>query len=478
MFLNKVQEICDEVKKKLEPTRALRHAVETKAEEIRLSVQRECANAAFSADVRLEGSLAKDTWPKQYFDADIFMMVSPQLTKDQLREVCLPIARNALKGHEIVERFAEHPYIESTVNMGRYGKLRVNVVPCYNVESGKWQSATDRTPYHTAYVREHLKPEQRAEVRLLKAFMRSIGSYGADIKTGGFSGMLCETLILSRGDFPELVQSFSEWSESQFIDVENYYDSRREEVRRIFREALVVIDPVDKGRNLGAAVRLDQLWNFVAASRYLMAHPTRRLFEEQTVQPLRVTEYRTFARNRGIAILGLVTGRIDAVVDILWSQLYRTQRALISLLQNSDFTVIRSMAWSDEKSLNVILFEVEALELPLTKVHKGPPVSRAYESSLFLAKHVKAADTISGPWVENGRWMIKKKRGITSARTLLATALKRGGVDVGVATFVSDAIRREFRILESNQISSLIASNAEFARNMRTYLSGRPAWLA
>lgn len=146
----------------------------------------------------MDGSVAKDTWVRDSADVDIFMRVSPQLTKTQLKEVCLPIARRALRPHEIVERFAEHPYVESTVKLRDGESVRVNVVPCYKVEKGNWLSATDRSPYHTEYIKQHLAKTQRDEVRLLKAFMRGIGGYGADIKTGGFSGMLCETLILSR----------------------------------------------------------------------------------------------------------------------------------------------------------------------------------------------------------------------------------------------------------------------------------------
>src|SRR5208282_4971638 len=135
-------------------------------------------------------------------------------------------------------------------------------------------------PYHTEYVRQHLTSAQRDEVRLLKAFMRGIGAYGADIKTGGFSGMLCETLIASRGEFEQVVEDFSVWRETRFIDVENYFQGMEDEVHRIFQDALIVIDPVDKGRNLGAAVRREQLWNFVAASRFLIARPSTSLFVE------------------------------------------------------------------------------------------------------------------------------------------------------------------------------------------------------
>ena len=469
--------VCSEVKSRIVPNAEFRAAVEKKAEEIRSAVERECKRARLSAEVRLDGSVAKDTWILDYADLDIFMRVSPNLTKAQLREVCLPPAKRALYPNKIVERFAEHPYVEAAVEFGKGRALRVNVVPCYSVERGQWLSATDRSPYHTEYIRQHLTPPQRDEVRLLKAFLRGIGAYGADIKTGGFSGMLCETLIACLGKFDRVVEDFSVWREAQFIDVENYYQGREGEVHRIFQEPLIVIDPVDKGRNLGAAVRREQLWNFVAASRFLITQPSTSLFEEPKVRPISAADYRRVVEARGSTILAIVTGRIEAVVDILWSQMYRTERALVTLLANNNFSVIRSASWSDEKSLNVILIELEQDELPVSKKHLGPPVFRSTESASFLNKHVKSRDTISGPWLEGERWVVEKKREYPSARGLLRTALRSGGSDIGVASELARHFRRRVIILRNESVERLIARNQEFAKAMTIFLSGRPAWL-
>jgi tRNA nucleotidyltransferase (CCA-adding enzyme) len=260
--------------------------------------------------------------------------------------------------------------------------------------------------------------------------------------------------------------------------VENYYAGRRDEVHRIFREPLVVVDPVDKGRNLAAAVRPDQLWNFVAACRQFKSRPTTILFAEPKVKPLTRIEFQRIMRTRGSTILCLVLGKIDAVVDIVWSQLYRTERALYSLLENNDFEVLRSWAWSDEESLNVILFELGQEQLPLARRRDGPPVSRLSESASFLSKHAKSVGTISGPWIENGRWVVLKRRSVVSGKALLAVSLRSGGRNFGVASLLAKSFRKTVRILENEQIGGLVASNAEFAKAMRTYLSGRPAWFA
>jgi tRNA nucleotidyltransferase (CCA-adding enzyme) len=473
--LDKVAEVCNRVRERVVPPSKLRVFVESKAEEIRQAVEQGCEKSGLRAEVRLDGSVAKDTWIRDYVDADIFMRVSPELSKQQLRELCLPIAKKALEPHEVVERFAEHPYVESNVKFAA-GYLRVNVVPCYSVEKGNWLSATDRTPFHTDYIRTHLSNEERDEVRLLKAFLRGVGSYGADIKTGGFSGMLCETLIIAYGNFSDVVQDFRQWREDRFIDVEKYYAEREDEVHRIFREALVVVDPVDKGRNLGSAVRPGQLWNFVAASRQFLQKPSQSFFSERKAKPLKPSEYRSILRRHGSAILCLAIGQIDAVVDILWSQLYRTQRALVQFLENNDFRVIRSAAWSDEHKLNVLLFELDSDELPIARKHEGPPVSKMNESLAFLSKHKDREDTLYGPWIANDRWTVEKKRVNVTASALLEAALRTGGVQIGVASLLQDAFRKKLNVLKDGDLARLISANEEFAKFMRTYLSGRPVW--
>jgi len=475
--LAELSKVCNQVKGWVTPNPRLRAAIEAKAEEIRAVVESECEKAGLTAEVRLDGSVAKDTWLRDFADVDIFMRVSPELTKEQLREVCLPIAKWALRPVETVERFAEHPYVEAMVPFGKGDELRVNVVPCYNVERGKWLSATDRSPYHTEYIRQRLTAPQHDEVRLLKAFMRGIGTYGADIKTGGFSGMLCETLIASQGNFETIVREFSRWHESRFIDTENYFVGRSDEVHRLFREPLIVIDPVDNGRNLAAAVRADQLWNFVAASRQLLTRPSTSFFQEPKIEPLTPSAYRCLLKHRGSTIIAVIMGRMDVVVDVLWSQLYRTERAIVTLLENLEFSVVQSVSWSDEKSLNVILLELEEGILPNSRRHLGPPVSRAEESASFVAKHLGEKDTVSGPWIENDRWVIEKKRERTSAEQLLKDELRSGGKRFGVASEPARAMRRRVNVRSGASIAPLIKRSTDFAKAMNAFLSPRPPGL-
>jgi len=470
--MKKLEHVCRSVLRRIRPKRLEREMILELAERMRLKVSDAVSKSGLDAEVRIDGSVAKDTWLSGEADIDIFMRVPPTLSRDELETTCLRVARKALKGYRIIERYAEHPYVETWVE-----GTRVNVVPCYRVEKGKWKSATDRTPFHTEYMKSHLDENLKDETRLLKKFMKGIGVYGAEIKVSGFSGMLCETLSLFYGTFRNTVTQASDWRRSGTIDVEMYYEGRREEIEQLFDNPLVVIDPVDRGRNAAAAVSSRRMWEFVAASRAFIQKPSLRFFYPTVPKPFSVKQLRSTMARRGSVLLLIKIGRVDAVVDILWSQLYKTERSLRNLLQESDFEVSKSACWSDEEKCNIILFELIGATLSKSKKHLGPPVSRREESEKFLKKHLMSKDTVSGPWIEDDRWIVEKLRRNRNAELLLEMSLRSGGRAVGVASRVAESIRRGFKILLNEEIIPLYRSNRQFSIFLCSFLKGRPSWI-
>jgi tRNA nucleotidyltransferase (CCA-adding enzyme) len=216
----------------------------------------------------------------------------------------------------------------------------------------------------------------------------------------------------------------------------------------------------------------------VAGSRRFTENPSPSLFFEPKVKPLTKLEFQRQLGRRGSDILCVAMGRCEEVVDILWSQLFRTQRALVNLLEGNDFEVVKSAAWSDEKTLSVLLFELGSSMIPHSRKHYGPPISRVSESSSFLAKHAKSGSTIAGPWIENDRWAVLKRRPYTSARALLASTLRSGGKSAGVASLMVRAFKKDAKLYEGLELTKLLSVNAEFGKFMRSYLTGRPVWLA
>jgi len=468
-----LEEVCAKVLKKTTPSRKEKRRVLELAEKLEEKVRMAAEEVGIEAEVRVEGSVAKDTWLKEEPDIDIFMRVPTAMPRKAFGKVCLKIARKATEGHKQIERFAEHPYLESLID-----NTKVNIVPCYKVKQGEWISATDRTPFHTDYVKLLLNDRLRGQVRLLKRFMKGISIYGAEIRVGGFNGYLCELLTLHYGSFVDVLRSIANWKESRIIDYEGYYKGREQEARKIFEEPLVVVDPVDKGRNAAAAVRKQRLDELVVASRAFLTTPHLEFFYPRETAAYETKKLVNTIMTRGSAIIFIKIGGVKTVPDILWGQLYKSQRSLRKMLQQHDFNIIRDCAWSDEKDLNIFIFEVEQRFLPLIKRHLGPPLGKMEECDKFLRKHVGAMSTLSGPRVEAGRWVVETKRRQTDIVKLFAEKLKDGGRRVGVADLVSQAVANTLDILTNEEITKVYSSNPEFAKVLTEFLEGKPRWLS
>ena len=467
-----IRAVNGEILEKITPTPEDRAKIEALTKQLEQNLASVCAAQNIKAIIRVEGSVAKDTWIREEPDIDVFMRLPPSIPRKALGEISLRIAREATQGSRQTERFAEHPYLEAFID-----GIRMNIVPCYNVKPGEWQSATDRTPLHTDYVRKHLDKIQRGEVRLLKKFLKGIASYGAEIKIGGFSGYLCELLILHYKSFFATLKGFAHYSSRLSLDIENYYKGRERELQLLFPEPLVVVDPVDKGRNVASAVQQHKLHMFIAAARAYLQNPRVDFFYPPKTKASSAEELRIKMENHGSAVIFLILNHIDVVADVLWGQLYRTERALRKQVELGNFSVLRSAVWSDEKIMDVFILEIEQQTLPGAKKHIGPPLEREKECEDFLSKHIDNHRVVSGPYIENGRWAVELKRKHTDIAEFLFEKLKSGGKDSGVAELVSKAFQEKLEILVNAEAIDAYQSNNEFLEFLTDFLSGKPFWL-
>src|SRR5713101_3402493 len=161
-----IQTILEQIAKKVVPSEAERARMSLLSQRLKDQVQSILDKAGFGGNVSIQGSYARDTWLSGEADLDIFASFPPTMDRQEWTEKVLPEIRRGIRA-KTIDRYAEHPYLEFHID-----NIRVNVVPSYSVEKGQWKSATDRTPYHTEYMRAHLTQEMRLEARLLKRFTK------------------------------------------------------------------------------------------------------------------------------------------------------------------------------------------------------------------------------------------------------------------------------------------------------------------
>ena len=469
---NELNALNQRILEKITPKKEEYAKIDALSRELEQKIIKACKQECVEAIVRVEGSIAKDTWLSENPDIDIFLRLPTSIPRKNLGDIGLKIARKAAGNAEQLERFAEHPYLEIFLD-----GYRIDIVPCYDSKPGEWQSATDRTPYHTDYINNHLRKEAHGEVRLLKRFMQGIGVYGAEIKIGGFSGYLCELLIMKYGSFAQTIRAFSEYNRRLVIDIEGFYEKRKNELTLLFPEPLVIIDPVDKGRNVASAVQPPKLYMFIGAARAFLKKPTEEFFYPPKPEILSSKALKSQLEKRGSSIVFLIIGEMNAVPDVLWGQLYRSKRSLRTLLELNDYVVLKDAVWSNEKTLSVFMFELEAQVVPNIKKHLGPPLERVTECEKYLAKYSANESVISGPYIEDGRWIVELPRKTTDAVALLKEKLVDGGKTNGVADLVSKIMQKSLKVLVGNEVEAFYQGNYDFAEFLANFLSGKPFWL-
>ncbi len=472
MMAQNLENILSKVLRKITPIQLEREKVLTVANEVKQRVRQAIRKANLKAKISIDGSVAKDTWLKESPDIDIFIQVPTTVSREDFGTVYLEIAKIATIGAEQIERFAEHPYLEAILN-----GIRINIVPCYKVKKGEWKSATDRTPFHTQYVRSLLDERLCGEIRLLKKFMQGIGVYGAEIMIGGFSGYLCELLVLYYGSFIKVLGSSSDWMAQTFIDLEQHHREPEGDGKRLFNNPLVIIDPIDKRRNAASAVRPERLDEFISASRAFIHSPSKRFFYPPEREPFSKGRLLNEFKRRCTSMIFIKFGKVDAVSDVFWGQLYKSQRVLQKLVKQHDFEILRDTAWSDGRNLNLFLLEVEHRHLPLPRKHLGPPLEKKNACNNFLQKHVDSPLTLSGPRIEKGRWLVEVKRKHTDLVELLRTSLGDGGKKVGIAGLISQAIARDLELAVNEEIMPTYLTSLDFSKFLSEYIRGRPMWL-
>lgn len=403
-----------------EPSPSEERRITAVAEEAKALVDRHVAGISDIVGVEFGGSFAKGTWLHGDADIDIFFRVKPSVPVERFEELGKSVGKVALKAHKPRLRYSDHPYVEAFVK-----NVRINVVPCYDVEQGKWQSAADRSPFHTKYISGNFDAEKRRQVRLLKKFLKSIWIYGAEISTGGFSGYVSEVLVMKYGSLEGVLRAMADMKERQVVAVGDYDP----DIVKGFQSPVIIIDPVDSRRNLGTAVSPESAGKLALAARSFLERPAIEFFKEAKLGKVAAKLYPY--------VLVVEFSHRERSPDIIWGQLKRAVNAVAKQLEIADFVVLRSSCVTNEKNSAALAFLLESMALPPYVKKKGPEVFRGKDAASFIANRKKPLIT----WVDKEmRVAMLVDRKATDARQFVKSLLLENKDNSGVP---ADLINRK-----------------------------------
>ncbi|MEM3369083.1 MAG: CCA tRNA nucleotidyltransferase [Thermoproteota archaeon] len=462
--------VMEQALKLIKPDEDLREKVNQTVEKVIKNLKEVFWKIDQRIEVELEGSIAKDTWTSKDIDADIFILFPKDYSKNEIGKITISSVISKYGKERCLLRYAEHPYV--TIN---FDFMDVDVVPCYKVEPPNWLSATDRSVYHTKFVKSKFNDKLKDSARLLKVFLKSIGAYGAEIKVGGFSGFLCELLVYNYGGFLETVKAFSEIKLPLIIDPTKKVVQLNKTPTDVFNSEFVVIDPIDPERNVAAAVTKENFWKFSWACRSFLRRPSLSYFQLEVPQEPSLEAITDVVSSGALKVYGILVKPWKAPPDVFWGQIKRILKRIENKARQNNFNIIKSDAWSDESEELLFLFVLESDKIE-AKEQLGPKTYDYENAEKFIKKHLNDKDTLFGPFIKDERWYVLKKRSLTTFSDMLNSIVSS---DEFLSSLPQEVISsfKSFKILKNTALVNYAISSEDRKKVFVRLLFGREWWI-
>jgi tRNA nucleotidyltransferase (CCA-adding enzyme) len=450
-----MNEIEKQVLKKINPTEGYREKLEVIISELNEKLKVEIKKRKLPVEIELVGSIAKDTYLQNNMDIDFFLKFPISFSKEEIAENALSIGKSLLTDTE--ESYAEHPYLR-----GYFKNYYVEIVPCYKIEDAKQKlTAVDRTPLHTKFVKKNLKETQKKEVRLFKQFLKGIGCYGAEAQIEGFSGYLCEILVIKYGTFEELIKSVKNWKIGKKIALkEGKYPD--------FETPLTFIDPVDSDRNVASAVSKERFELFVKACKEYLKKPKITFFFPNEIKPWTIEKIKKEIQKENILYSAVKFEKPEIIDENLYPQIRKAEKSISEACKRADFTIYDSSFYIDDEN-NEIVIIIKSKNEPLTDtmIHMGPPTNVKKNSEEFINKWKNHPDLVKGPYEKNGRYYVQITRKYTEINDFLKDNVK----NLSMGKHFDRIVKKKYLIVE---LEDLLKEN--FRLFWTNYLDKKMPW--
>ena len=405
-------------------------------------------SSKYNLESALMGSVAKHTFLKKNNDLDIFLFFDKTTTSEEMEKQALNIGENTFKhfGGSFEIEYASHPYTK-----GKIGNCKIEIVPCYRLKTiNQMISAVDRTPFHTEYILKYLKKNQRTEVLLLKQFLRTIKCYGSDLKTKGFSGYLCELLIVKYKTFEGVLTKLSNLRENRIASLFELKDVKK--LIKKFDSPFIFLDPVDNNRNVSASLGSEALLKASYYSRMYLQNPDKIYFDEKAFEKKTSTKktLQTLLKNRCIYVLCFEKPTV--VEDILFPQLEKFNNSLKNYIHSNAFFLNDYFFDVDEKNnLCIMGFDFSTDVLSFYVHRRGPDLfSGNQKIESFIEKHKSV-------YFSQGNCVCFEKRKITRACDLLHSIdSQKAKKQIAIPKEIEKKINKKFIVLDSSGIQKYV----------------------
>lgn len=349
------------------------------------------------------GSIAKETFIKDDYDADLFVRFDYLEYKSKRLSDILETVLDSNFKFERVHGSRDYFQIEDGIIF--------EIVPVLKIKDYKQAvNVTDMSPLHVDYIKKKLKAGQADDIRLAKQFCKAAKVYGAESYIKGFSGHILDLLIINYGSFEKLINAAINWKEKEIFDIEKHLKKPLEELDDAkIHSPLIIVDPVQPDRNAAAALNKKQCDKFKFACKKFIDKPSKSSFK---IVALKKTDLKISDDEE---LFFIEAKPLQGKKDVVGSKIMKAYEHLKRQIKRNQFEIMNT-DW-EFKKVGQLYFVLKKETLSEIQIIRGPPINTKEGCTNFKKKHKQT-------YVEDGRLFAKEKRKYRHAKDLVKEILK------------------------------------------------------
>ncbi|MGV8162576.1 MAG: nucleotidyltransferase domain-containing protein [Candidatus Nanoarchaeia archaeon] len=373
----KLSSLIEEQKKSTKPDMKVLEKINSFVAKINSELKKK----KIKAEASVGGSIAKGTFIKDNFDADIFIRFDSSFKGKNISEILESLLKEMKINANKVHGSRDYFQIKE--------EFTYELVPVLRVTDYKEaENVADMSPLHVEYFNKKARniKNLREEIRITKLFMKSGRVYGAESYIKGFSGHVVDLLLIKYGTFLNLVKNASKWSGELIIDIEKHHiDPKMSLNSSKISGPLIVVDPLQKNRNAAAALSKECFEQFEKRCKEFLINPSNDFFRMPDFSKI-VAERISKTKNSDIFTLNIVPHKGKR--DVVGSKILKIKEHIEKIAKEEEFKI----TWSDwffDDNNSQICFAFEKDTLGSTKKVRGPPLDMKDAVESFKRSHIK-----------------------------------------------------------------------------------------
>ncbi len=363
------QPIFKEVLEQISPSKEERAKVIGQVNAFLSNLNSELKRVKVQAKAVLGGSYAKDTWLSGDYDVDVFVKFNLVHKEQNLSD----LLEKALKKwrHERIHGSRDYFWVRDGI--------KYEIIPVLDIKKAdQAENVTDFSPWHVEWVNKHGKTLKN-DIRLAKKFCKGASCYGAESYIRGFSGHVLDILVIYFKGFIPLLKVARAWKPKVILDYNNVYKGKALLMLNKSKTEgpLILVDPIQPGRNAAAALTAENLDKFTAAAKSFLKKPSANCFVEKQID---------FSKLKG-NLIKISVKTLDDKEDVAGTKFVRAFEHVRTQLE--DFKVKDSGWIWDKNESGVWWFILAKKELSAQTEWPGPPLKIKPAVEAFKKKYKK-----------------------------------------------------------------------------------------